>query len=296
MSRVNKQTKKKTKSGKSEENIPRYGLKQRTDDKRDIKVHQLGGYFTQDISFLPEEFIVSDSEVWDQGNTLFCTLFSMANSLTQSEGVKLSVEWFAKEATKKYGENWINEGLQQRQACKLALKGALEASKVNHPLPQYGAEFVANPANYDTQQDQEALNHAQKAYVEIVPFKGLDLYDAIRWTIWEFRYEKRCPVIGTMWDGEWTNKTIITRDGNPVGGHQVFTNGWNKDGLIIQNSYGNITPQGRHVFTREMVNKIFSFGGVSMFVDMSAEEVERLKRRNSGSWWQWLLDFLSNWD
>ena len=138
--------------------------------------------------------------------------------------------------------------------------------------------------------------HLNSQYSRFPPKALIELLHGFNIPITIFRYEKRCPVIGTMWDGEWTNKTIITRDGNPVGGHQVFTNGWNKDGLIIQNSYGNITPQGRHVFTREMVNKRFSFGGVSMFVDMSAEEVERLKRRNSGSWWQWLLDFLSNWD
>ena len=105
----------------------RFGLPTtRTEDKRDFKVEQLGGFLTPDISDLPKSYSIGEPELKNQLQTLFCTLFSMSSILEPKEGAVLSPEWFAKEATKSYGTNWINEGLEQRQACKLALKGALE--------------------------------------------------------------------------------------------------------------------------------------------------------------------------
>ena len=276
--------------------IMKFGLKPKTEDKRDFKVTQLGGFLTPDIFDLPKKYLIGEPELKNQLNTLFCTLFSMSSILEPKEEAVLSPEFWAKEATKAYGENWPNEGLEQRQACKLALKGALEANKVVYPLAQYGAEFVANPVNYKAEQDRYALEHAQSAYFEIKPLGELDLFDSIRYTLWKFRDEKRGAVAGMLWDMEWIRPEIIDTEGRAGGGHQVAIIGWQDDYLIIQNSYGTSAGKnGRHLFSRDIVNKRFNLG-LSIFKDCSPEEIERLKKENAPKkvswfrqWWNILM-------
>ena len=270
----------------------KFGLKpKRTEDRHDFQVTQLGGFLTPDISELSKSYSIGNPELKNQLNTLFCTLFSTSTTLEPKENAVLSPEWWSKEATKAYGENWINEGLEQRQACKLMLKGALEAKLIQYPLSQYGAEFVANPVNYSTQQDEEAKEHAQSAFFEIKPIGSLDLFDSIRYTLWKFRDEKRGAVAGTLWDYDWQNREIIDSEGSPAGGHQIAIIGWQDDFLVIQNSYGNQAGKnGMHLFSIGIVNARFNLG-VSVFKDCSEEEIKKLKKANSDSWWKKLLNY-----
>ena len=78
----------------------------------------------------------------------------------------------------------------------------------------------------------------------------------------------------------------------------MYITGWNKDGLIIINSYGiGAGSGGKHVITRDVINYFAGKYGSMMMVDIDPKEARKLIDRRDwyfASWWSKLIIYIQN--
>jgi len=279
------------------DNIVLGGLKK---SKYDPRHFVLGAIFgVVDVSELPEEYLVGEPlEIKDQRkqprNDMCAACASVSVSELQ-EGKILNVEYqFAK--IKQIIGDWQGWGADLIRAAKSLIKfGSIEQEKFIKIRESIGnnelKEAIANWNLWPKEIDELAKEHKKQVFFVVRPYGGLDLFDAMRSAMWQFRNEKRGLVAGTKWSNKWTSKIFIDELSPASLGHAIAVLGWvnvkNKLYLVIQNSGGEeIGKKGIQYFSREVVNKRFTYD-VVMFKDDDPEEI----KKGYWSWWQRIWDF-----
>lgn len=250
------------------------GLRETPEDTRDFP---LGALITlPNLSDLPERFALDALDVKDQGATDFCTAFASCTVSELQEGVLLSPEYsFAvSKMLSRDPEEW---GQDIRKALKAHTKvGAIEQKDAPFSLENKTPEFLREFSNWPGHLLPLAGFHKKKTYWKITgPY---DHYDNIRAALYFFRNEKRGVVSGVVW--QWPVETFFLEGTGDNGfGHCIAYLGWDRlpknEGLVMQNSAGpeaGIT--GRHLVSRETVNKFVDKFGAYMLIDLSSEEAE----------------------
>lgn len=259
-----------------------FGLKPLPKDDRDFK---LGAVFNlPKLEELPNEFIVGTPAIKNQEQTDFCSAFASSTISELQEEVELAPEWvFAASKTLSGApEEW---GQDLRTICKTHTKiGAPEAKDVPFNASNKDAQFLRYIKNYPT---VDASKHKKESYFKITG--QYDSYDNIRASLWKFKKEKRGVIIGVMWS--WpSNQSRIQWVGIGGYGHALAVIGWNKKGMIVQNSWGKkVGDDGLFYISREVINHFVDDYGAFMFVDMPKEDAQYYIDNNVKVDTNWLL-------
>ena len=249
----------------------KYGLRELPKDNRDFPL----GAFTvlPELSELPDEFEhTTPFPIKNQGDTDYCSAYSSCGASELQEDVELYPEYsFA--LSKDISGNIEEWGQDLRSACKAHLKGAIPMP----PEPQNGD--LRDLYSYPPAWLHLAKKHAKKSYFKITGNIGDDSFDAIKKSIWKYREEKRGIMIGVIWS--WRVSDYILNAPQASGfGHAIYIAGWDNDGLIAVNSYGESAGHnGKHRVTREVINAFVPRYGAYMFLDYDPEHVKTLLTR-----------------
>lgn len=252
--------------------LDKYGLRELPKDKRDF---QLGALFRlPDLKELPESFEhTTQFPIKNQGNTDFCSAYTSTGMSELQENVELYPEYsFAlSKAISGDPDAW---GQNLRDAIKCHQKyGSIEAVEaLNSPKIADLRRLSAYPDEWL----EKAKKHRKQSYFSVTG--QYDAFDNIRASIWKFRAEKQAVAIGVIFS--WPISQYILDTAATSGyGHAMYVTGWDEDGLIVVNSYGEQAGKnGKHRITREVINA-FSRFGVLMMVDMPPEEAKVLIER-----------------
>lgn len=238
-------------------------------DDRDFTLGAV--YSLPPVEALPESFLVGASlEVKDQGSKDYCTAYASCTVSELQEGVILLPVWnFAK--TKEIMGNPEEWGADLRSACKSHQKyGAVEKSLVDNGI----VKIPDNPRDIKNWNNYEMYGELHKKISYLKVDGPYDPYDNIRASLFKFQDENRGVVAGLEW--KWSRKDKILKPKTGTGsGHAIAILGWNKDGLIMQNSYGTKTGNnGAQIITREVINENIPKYGAFMFFDQSPEDIK----------------------
>lgn len=269
------------------------GLQLNPPDERDFilfkKKGQLGGFYDQPaLSELPEQFIIEDEFLYDQGQTDACAHAATCGSSSVQEGVKL--DWKSSFGFGKLisgdPEVW---GQNLRTACRSHVKiGAIEEKEMPEELQGKDLDFWRNPANWAKHEKvlkDLAVKHRKESFV--APKGNYDAFDNIRTAIWMYRNEKRHVNMGVVWGWPSSQKEITDPDVQGYG-HALRAVGWaDQDTLIVKNSWGDTVPKGLYLLSREVVNKNVSAFGAYMFIDLDPAVAKYYAENGASpdSWW-----------
>ena len=272
----------------------RFGLRELPQDKRDF---QLGAFFAlPDLNDLPDSFeFTTQFSIKHQGDTDFCSAYSSCGVSELQEKVVLHPEYsFA--ASKRISGNVDAWGQNLRDACKAHIKhGALPEKELSELDKAWDASTSRHFSHYEKYRGK-ALPQRKKSYMQVTgPY---DPYDNIRATIWKFKEEKRAIMIGIVFS--WPLEQYILNTVQESGfGHALYITGWDDDGLVAVNSYGESTGKnGKHRITREVINSFAPRYGMYMFVDIDAEEAKKTMERftwTTSSWYEKVCIKIQNW-
>lgn len=269
------------------------GLKEKIEDPNIFKV---GAVFDLPaLSELPEEFTISLPRVLDQGDTDFCTAAASGILTEAHEGVELAWPWVFAVGKLLEGEGPDTFGLQLQTVCKVLCKfGIPEVADLPPGFLNQSPEILRRIENWDPELYNKALKHQQGSYISV---EGVfDTFDDIRATIWKFRNDKSGVMLGVMWS--WAlSQVIMEVDGQGQFGHAMVNVGWRvRDGktyLYIQGSSGESAGEnGRHYFSREVINNNVKKFGAYLIHDLKKEDVEQIIRDRQGlqlSLLKWIL-------
>lgn len=241
------------------------GLQPLPQDSRDYKL----GSITRlpSLNELPENFGYASLGVKDQDrhtkNSDYCTAYATCTASELQEGVELNPEWVFAKTKEGDMDSW---GANLREACKIHQKyGAPKESEVAVPN---NPRDISEYKNYS----KESSIHRKKSYFYVDG--QYDHFDNIRANMYKHRDKKCAVVIGVKW--VWSLKEKVLRMNTRNGyGHAIAVMGWNKDGLIIQNSYGKDAGNyGAHIMTREVVNEYIGKYGAYMFLDIDPDDAK----------------------
>ena len=254
--------------------LNKYGLRPLPHDKRDFQL----GQFTvlPELSELPESFeLTTPFPVKYQGDTDYCSAYASCGVSELQENVELApVYSFA--VSKDISGDPSEWGQNLRDACKSHLRGA---------LPQKYFEPTDRPRYLDSYPTDYAImaeKHRKKSYFSVTgPY---DSFDNVRATIWKYREEKRAVLLGVIFS--WKLEDYILTNPQPQGfGHAMYITGWDKDGLIVVNSYGEKAGKnGKHRIPRGTANSFIPRFGAFSFLDIDPDTAKTLLSRR-----EWIL-------
>lgn len=246
------------------------GLRETPKDERDF---QLGALVSlPKLSELPISFKLPALGVKDQKGTDFCTAFASCLISEMQEGIELSPEYsFA--LSKEISGDPDEWGQDIRTALKVhTKKGALAQKEAPYSLLNKEPEFLRHLKNWPPELQEKIGFHKKKSFFKITgPY---DHYDNIRAAIWKFRNEKRGVISGVIW--AWPlEEYLLEGTLNQGFGHCISYIGWEKDGLLVQNSAGTEAGrQGLHLMSRATANHFAQKYGAYMMIDLSPEEAK----------------------
>lgn len=209
-------------------NISKYGGKPPKIDVRDYKIAK---FFCP----IPEEYTLSNlPKVKNQQQVRSCVAHAMSSILEyfDENHSKLSTNFIYGSQRKLF--NYTGTGMYLQNACKIAQKygDMLEKDcKGNNEVPVCWR--IAEEALYDSEKTERASAYKVKNYFNCNDTE--DIKKAI------FRYG---PVLGSIkWydDYQCDDNGVLSRDANKkssYGYHAVMVYGWNKQGFLCQNSWG----------------------------------------------------------
>jgi len=258
----------------------KFGLRDTPRDDRDFN---LGAYTSlPDLSELPESFELKPLRTENQGDTDFCSAYMSTGMSELQEGVELD-PWWSFAVSKKISGGLDDWGQDIRSALKAHLKpyGAIEHTPVS-----ITATEARDINNWNDNLFDEAKKHRKQSYFK-VNGRG-ESFDIVKKAIWKYRDEKRAVGTGLIWS--WNLNQAILEGTQDYGfGHAVYILGWEKEHMVIQNSYGDTgTGGGRHLVARETINHFVKRYGAWMFID---EDPNKIKSTFS---WRF-KNFLWNW-
>lgn len=245
------------------------GLKPTPKDERDFKLGAL--YTLPKLSDLPESFEHPIIGIKNQLDTDYCSAFASCTVSELQEGTTLEPTWsFA--VSKMISGDLDEFGQDLRTAMSVHTKyGAIEHGESPYHIDN-DANLTRNIVLWPQGLFNKAIKHKKRSYLKVTgPY---DDFDNIRATIYKFKNEKRGVVFGVIWGWPASQEAI---DSVPTfgGGHALAITGWKKDKLVVVNSYGPTAGNGgKHLFSREVINKMVGEYGAYMFVDLSPEEVK----------------------
>ena len=249
--------------------LNKYGLRELPKDNRDFPL----GAFTvlPELSELPDTFEhTTPFPIKNQGQSDFCSAYSSCGASELQEDVELYPEYsfaLSKDITGDK-EAW---GQDLRSAAKAHLKGAIPMPSE----PQNGD--LRDLYSYPPAWFHSAKRHAKKSYFKITG--NYDSYDNIKASIWKYREEKRGIMIGVIWSWAVTDY-FLTQPETSGYGHALYITGWDNEGLVVVNSYGeDAGKNGKHRMSREVINSFVPRFGAYMFLDNDPEEVKVLLER-----------------
>jgi len=237
------------------------GLQPLKPDSRDLKL----GSITKlpDLSELPENFGYASLGIKHQDrhtdNSDYCTAYSTCTVSELQEEVELNPEWVFAKTKEGDMDSW---GANLRDACKIHQKyGAPKEEDV---------EIPDNPRDISQYDTYPTTVHRKRSYFFVDG--QFDSFDNIRASMYKYRNKKCGVVIGIKWT--WSLKERVLKLNNRNGfGHAIAVMGWNKDGLVVQNSYGKSAGKyGAHIMTREVVNEYVKTYGAFMFLDIDPDD------------------------
>ena len=240
-----------------------------------------------DPATLPNEFDIGEPlEIKNQNipsPSFICVAESLVSVSEFQEKVALEPAFILKLITQiSETIQWIYQGTNLEIGAKAALKGFLERQESPYSVEKDGVEVSATPNNWNASYDKIAQKHKKQAYYWIGVSGKLNMWDAIRGAMYQFKDEKRAVQAGVIWNSEWTDKTYIDAIGTPAYGHAIAVLGWKGDYLKIQNSLGKeIGENGIQYFHKDIVNKEFGKFKALAFSDMPFSEEEILKKSKS---------------
>lgn len=270
------------------------GLKLTPADDRDFAVGQL--YNLPKLEDLPDEYLVGSPTVMDQKQTDFCAMAATGTVSELQEGMPLGFEWLF--AVAKMIDGDVDSfGINLRTACKTHTKyGAIERADSPYTAKDKDADFLRRIENWPEKLFAKALKHRKKSFVDMAtgPY---DAFDNLRASLWLFRKEKRGAVTGVLWSWPSSQKIMDTFSNNGSG-HALAILGWKKiDGkqyLVIQNSYGRVAgDNGRHYFSREVINHFVTSYRAFGFIDIEPQDVKDFYLDNGTKVNEnWVIQFL----
>jgi len=244
----------------------KYGLRPLKQDKRDFKLGALFGLPA--LEDLPESFeLTTPFPIKNQGNTDYCSAYASCGMSEIQEDVELCPEYSFALSKEISGdpEAW---GQDLRSAVKAHVKYGAVPLRYTLETPK-----TANPrilSSYPTDYLTFAEKHRKQSYFKVTG--QYDSFDNIRASI----FEHKSPVIlGVIWHWGLTDYIL---DGVATSGfgHALYCTGYDEEGLIIVNSYGEKAGiNGKHRMTRGVINAFIPRYGAIMMKDMPPEEAQQ---------------------
>jgi len=253
-----------------------YGLQLLPEDKQDFDIVGFYG-FLPDLEELPESFELPILEIKNQGGTDFCSAYASCGMSELQEGVQLYSPYsFA--ASKEISGGIEEWGQDLRSALKAHQKwGALALKDVPEGVKSLSDKALRDFKVYSHELREKAYKYRKKSYFLT---KGqYDAYDNIRASIWKFREQKRGVEIGLIFAWPLAQYKLDTISQNGFG-HALYITGWDSEGLIAVNSYGNAAGRaGKHRITREVIEAFVGRYGAYMMIDIDPEDVKKQLQR-----------------
>lgn len=258
------------------------GLSPLPEDKRDFS---LGALFKQiDIKSVPLiDFVIAEPiKIKDQGNTDYCSAYTVTEVSEDQEGEELLPEFQFFKTKQLMGDDaW---GADLRTAFKVPTVFGSLPVKGNENFQGISRETILNPATWPIELTPMALKHKKETYFKVTG--RYDTFDNIRTVLWQFKDERRSIGVGAMWRSSWTDAVDGVIDEKETAGEfghafkiygQKIING--EPYLVAQLSNGtDIGDGGRYYFPRSVVNRDFTPFGQFMFKDIPREIVENYKQ------------------
>lgn len=248
-------------------NKPHFGLQELPEDSRDLVLSTFGALPTElpDSFSLPERAI-KNQDTYFRGSD-FCAGYASALASEWQENEELLAEptWaYSKQGNE---EAW---GQNLRSACRAHQKfGAVSKKDFDlSVIPQDKLRYFSAYPDYLT---EKAGKHKKQTYVK------LNSFDEICQTL--YKYQDRAVVMGLIW--AWSlSQYELTGTQDKGFGHAVCAVAFDRDWLIIQNSYGESAgKRGRHRVSRETVDHFVKRFGAYAFIDMPVEEAKKQHER-----------------
>lgn len=201
----------------------KYGYIPSPKDLRDYKIDKV--YKTIQ---LPIEFVCEHSNIKNQGCVNSCVAHAISEVLETNDNINYSTGWI-------YGyrpdEYYQGEGMITSQALKTINKvGYIPNENFNYNVEVHKAQDLVNDRL------KELTNLASKK--KIVSYARLNSIDEIKQAL----YSSNKPIllaISVGVNGLILDKKYIAQIPEKTsGGHQLVCYGWNENGLLIQNSWG----------------------------------------------------------
>jgi len=241
----------------------KYGLRPLKKDKRDFQLGAL--FFLPRLDELPESFeLTTQFPIKNQGQTDYCSAYASCGMSEIQEKVELYPEYsFA--LSKEVSGDPDAWGQDLRSAMKSHTKYGAIAQK-HAPEAQNGdlRRFSSYPITWLTY----AKNHQKQSYFKITGQH--DSFDNIKASIFK---HKSAVCIGVIWGwsiGDYILNTVVAEGF----GHAMYVTGWDEDGLIVVNSYGERAGKnGKHRMTRNVINAFVPRFGAMMMIDIPPEAV-----------------------
>jgi len=245
------------------------------------------------LSELKESYFVELRPVKIQKDTDFCGAFASCLVSEFQEGVELSPEWTFAATKKLFNEDPDSFGLDLQQVCHTHIKvGAVEKKDAPYSLENKDASFLRRIENWPDLYDKAAI-HKKGSYWRIRATDSDD-FDTLKRTLWKFKNEKCGVLFGVSWCWPLSQVKMETLCPNG-GGHALAGIGWTPDGIYVQNSYGKEAGMnGRHFFSREIINASSDKYGMFCFHDLPAEQAKHLMENGAKYDDNWFIQLLKS--
>jgi len=275
--------------------IKQFGLRPLKKDSRDFKLSAV--LKLPPLEELPDEFELEPLEIKNQLETDYCTQMAACGASELQEGIELSPEW-AFAVSKMISGDPEEFGQDLRTAIKVHTKfGVIEKGQAPYSLEAGDEDSKMRYINnWPKELFDKALGHKKQSYFKLDG--QYDYFDDIRAFLWMNRAKKQVPVIGVEWNWPLDMKVMETSFA-PGGGHALYARGWKQINgephLIIQNSYGpEAGDNGKHYFSREIINQFVEKYGAFVFVDKNPEKIKKIVWPLWRQIWEWFKKAMTN--
>lgn len=263
-----------------------YGLLPPKKDRRDLSREKVFGSVSLDS--LPEDGLHRVfPPLRDQDGTFECTGYTATAMRGAKYKREFSPDWFVAQEAALMGYTGIFRGAGLRTQCKVIINpGCLPQEFAPYSWQKDGADYVANPAIWDSSLKEKALPFRASSFLRVDGSN--DTFDNIRVALFMHDNDQEGVSAGMSWFSDWSfvenNGVLSMPTSNNSSPHNVRIYDWNKAGLIVEPHIGKVV-----IIPRKIINKyVYTTEGPYIFVD--GTDTEALKAAQWG-----LLEKIKNW-